>query len=104
MCVSLAGLLAVLALLIYFSARVMKPFSDNYEKQKRFITDAMVLLSRMEEEQKREMMVEFLLSDVAEEMVSAFQAPALVHGKVLHGAIMPMISMKGDENAIRGSF
>lgn len=38
--VSAIGLLSVLALMIYFSARIVKPFSDNYEKQKRFITDA----------------------------------------------------------------
>lgn len=38
--VSGAGLLAVLLLLIFLSARIVKPFSENYEKQKRFITDA----------------------------------------------------------------
>lgn len=38
--VSIAGLSAVLLLLFFFSARIVKPFSENYEKQKRFITDA----------------------------------------------------------------
>ncbi len=38
--VSLGGLVAVLCLLIFFSGRIVKPFSENYEKQKRFITDA----------------------------------------------------------------
>lgn len=38
--VSGAGLLAVLLLLFFLSARIVKPFSENYEKQKRFITDA----------------------------------------------------------------
>ena len=38
--VSTAGLLAVLILMIFLSARIVKPFSENYEKQKRFITDA----------------------------------------------------------------
>ena len=38
--VSLAGSLLVLLLLIFLSGRIMKPFLDNYEKQKRFITDA----------------------------------------------------------------
>lgn len=38
--VSLAGMIAVLLLLIVFSARVVRPFSENMEKQKRFITDA----------------------------------------------------------------
>lgn len=38
--VSLIGLLAVLLLLIFLSGRIVKPFSENYEKQKQFITDA----------------------------------------------------------------
>ena len=38
--VSVVGLLAVLFLLIFLSGRIVKPFSENYEKQKRFITDA----------------------------------------------------------------
>ena len=39
-CVSIGGLLAVLLLLIFLSARIVKPFSQSYEKQKQFITDA----------------------------------------------------------------
>ena len=118
--VSLTGLFSVLILMIYLSARIVKPFSDNYEKQKRFITDAghelktpltiidadtevlemdfgenewlkdirsqtkrladltnaMIFLSRMEEGMKNEIAAEFSLSDMAEDMVSAFQAPA----------------------------
>lgn len=35
-----AGLLAVLLLMIFLSDRIVKPFSENYEKQKQFITDA----------------------------------------------------------------
>ncbi len=38
--VSAAGLLAVFLLMIVLSARMVKPFSENYEKQRRFITDA----------------------------------------------------------------
>lgn len=38
--VSAVGLLAVLLLLIFLSARIVKPFSENYKKQKQFITDA----------------------------------------------------------------
>ncbi|MGN0802946.1 MAG: sensor histidine kinase [Candidatus Faecivicinus sp.] len=38
--ISLAGLLAVLLLVIALSGRIMKPFAENYEKQKQFITDA----------------------------------------------------------------
>ncbi|MBR5089981.1 MAG: HAMP domain-containing histidine kinase [Ruminiclostridium sp.] len=38
--ISLAGFLAVLLLITILSARIVKPISDSYEKQKRFITDA----------------------------------------------------------------
>lgn len=34
------GFLSVLLLMFFLSARIVKPFSENYEKQKRFITDA----------------------------------------------------------------
>lgn len=37
---SLIGLGAVMILLILISRRIVKPFLENYEKQKRFITDA----------------------------------------------------------------
>ncbi len=143
--VSAVGLLSVFALLIYLSSRIVKPFSDNYEKQKRFITDAghelktpltiidadtevlemdfgenewlkdiqgqtkrladltdaLVMLSRMEEGQKKEMEIEFPLSDVVEEVFHTFQAPAKIQEKTLTGIITPMLSMKGDEKAIR---
>lgn len=143
--VSVIGLLSVFGLMIYLSSRIVKPFSDNYEKQKRFITDAghelktpltiidadteilemdfgenewlkdiqsqtkrladltnaLVLLSRMEEGPKKEMEIEFPLSDVVEEVFHIFQAPAKIQKKTLTGNITPMISMKGDEKAIR---
>ncbi len=38
--VSFAGLCAVGILMIFLSARIAKPFVDNYEKQRQFITDA----------------------------------------------------------------
>ena len=38
--VSGLGLLMVLGLMILLSKHIVKPFSENYEKQKRFITDA----------------------------------------------------------------
>ena len=144
--VSCAGFLSVFILMVYLSARIVKPFSDNYEKQKRFITDAghelktpltiieadtevlemdfgenewlqdiqsqtkrladltntLVALSRMEEGQNSSMRVEFPLSDMVEEVCHTFQAPAKVQEKELTSTIEPMISMKGDEKAIRG--
>ena len=38
--ISLAGLCAVFGLILIFSRRAVRPFSENYEKQKQFITDA----------------------------------------------------------------
>lgn len=144
--VSGIGLLSVFILMVYLSARIVKPFSDNYEKQKRFITDAghelktpltiieadtevlemdfgenewlqdiqgqtkrladltniLVMLSRMEEGQNSFRKIEFPLSDMVEEVCHTFQAPAKIQEKSLTSTIEPMISMKGDEKAIRG--
>jgi two-component system sensor histidine kinase CiaH len=55
----------------------------------------------MEEESMKLPMVEFPLSDVAEEVIGNFQTLAKAQNKFLHGKIQPMISMKGDEKAIR---
>ena len=143
--VSVSGLAAVFALLFFLSARIVKPFSENYEKQKRFITDAghelrtpltiieadtevlemdfdenewlqdireqtkrladltgsLVMLSRMEEGQNGNLKVEFPLSDMVEEVCHTFQAPAKIQGICMKTAITPMISIKGDEKAIR---
>jgi len=142
--VSLIGLLAVLLLLIFLSGRIVKPFSENYEKQKRFITDAghelktpltiidadtevlemdigenewladiqmqtkrlaqltnsLIQLSRMEEQPQIEK-IEFPISDVVEETVETFQALAKTQNKNLSSRIQPMLSMNGDEKAIR---
>lgn len=144
--VSNIGLLSVFVLMVCLSARIVKPFSDNYEKQKRFITDAghelktpltiieadteilemdfgenewlqdikgqtkrladltntLVMLSRMEEGTNRDIKIELPLSDIVEEVCHTFQAPAKVQEKKLDSIIGPMISMEGDEKAIRG--
>lgn len=144
--VSGVGLLSVFILMLGLSARIVKPFSDNYEKQKRFITDAghelktpltiidadaeilemdfgenewlqdiqaqtsrladltnaLVMLSRMEEGVSRDTKIEFPLSDIVEEVCHTFQAPAKVQQINLDSKIEPLISMNGDEKAIRG--
>ena len=144
--VSNIGLLSVFVLMFFLSARIVKPFSDNYEKQKRFITDAghelktpltiieadteilemdfgenewiqdikgqtkrladltntLVVLSRMEEGTNRDVKIELPLSDIVDEVCHTFQAPAKVQEKNLDSTIEPMISMKGNEKAIRG--
>lgn len=38
--ISLIGYLVVFALIVFFSTRIIRPISESYEKQKRFITDA----------------------------------------------------------------
>lgn len=38
--IALLGMLAVFLLIFFLSSRIVKPISDSYEKQKRFITDA----------------------------------------------------------------
>lgn len=142
--VGIIGLLAVLFLLIILSGRIVKPFSENYEKQKQFITDAghelktpltiidadaevlemdigenewlndiktqtkrlaqltnsLILLSRMEEQPQTEK-IEFSISDLTEETLETFQSLARTHNKILSGQIEPMLSMTGDEKAIR---
>lgn len=142
--VSLIGLLAVMLLLFFFSGRIVRPFSENYEKQRQFITDAghelktpltiidadaevlemdigknewlsdiqvqtkrleqltnsLIQLSRMEE-QPQVKKIEFPLSDVVEETVETFQALAKTQNKNLSETIQPMLSMSGDEQAIR---
>lgn len=142
--VSITGLLAVMLLLIFLSGRIVKPFLENYEKQKQFITDAghelktpltiidadaevlemdvgenewlsdirtqtkrlaqltnsLIQLSRMEEQPQLEK-IEFPLSDLVEETVETFQALARTQNKELSSRIQPMISMNGDEKAIR---
>ena len=55
----------------------------------------------MEEEQPRLQLIEFPLSDVVEEMVQSFAAPAQSQGKELSVTIQPMLSCTGDEKAIR---
>lgn len=37
---SCAGLLIIFGIVAYFSGRIVRPFAENYEKQKQFITDA----------------------------------------------------------------
>lgn len=142
--VSAVGLLSVLVLMILLSGRIVKPFLENYEKQKQFVTDAghelktpltiidadaeilemdlgenewladirnqtkrlaeltnsLVLLSRMEEAGAQVQMIEFPLSDLAEETVETFQALAKTQNKKLTGNIQPMISMHGDEKLL----
>ena len=146
--VSFVGSLLVLLLLIFLSGRIVRPFLENYEKQKQFITDAghelktpltilnadaeilamdygenewvsdiqtqtkrladltndLILLSHMEEEQTQLQMLELPLSDIAEETITPFQAVARTQGKALELHIQPMLSLRGDEKSLRKLF
>ena len=143
--ISLLGLFSVFILLLFLSGRIIKPISESYEKQKRFITDAgheiktpltiihadadilemefgenewlhdiqkqtnrlasltndLIYLSRMEEEQNQLQMIDFPFSDLVEEMVQSFQALAKTQNKTFSSNIQPMLSLCGDEKSLR---
>lgn len=65
------------------------------------LTSALILLARMDEGQPQARMIEFPLSNVAAETADTFQALAKTKEKQLDVSIEPMITMCGDENAIR---
>lgn len=142
--ISLTGSLAVLALIVIFSGRIVKPVSESYEKQKGFITDAgheiktpitiidadaevlemelgenewlqdirkqtrrlgdltndLIYLSRMEEENMKLQTIEFPISDLVSETAQSFQALAKTQSIDFAVNIEPMLSLNGDEKAI----
>ena len=65
------------------------------------LTNDLIYLSRMEEEQPKLQLICFPLSDVAEETAQSFQALARNQEKDLVLHIQPMLSCVGDEKAIR---
>ena len=144
--ISAAGLAAVFVLILIFSRRIIKPVSESYEKQRRFITDAghelktpvtiidadaevlemevgddnewlrdirrqaerlgtltadLIYLSRMEEERPPELLIEFPFSDVVAETAQSFAAPAKTQEKQFTIEVEPMLTLRGDERAIR---
>lgn len=78
-------------------------FSDITVQTKRLadLTNDLIYLSKMEEEGKKASMIEFPFSDVVEEVAQSFQNLAKVQNKKFITKITPMISLKGDEKAIR---
>lgn len=64
------------------------------------LTNSLILLSRTEEQPRMEK-IEFPISDLAEETLETFKALAKTHNKTIAGQIEPMLSMTGDEKAIR---
>lgn len=55
----------------------------------------------MEEDRAPVAMIEFPISDLAEEMVRSFQALARTQEKTFTSRIEPMLSYKGDEKSLR---
>lgn len=65
------------------------------------LTNDLIYLSRMEEEQPKLQRIAFPLSDVTEETAQSFAAPARNQGKTLSVCVQPLLSCTGDEKAIR---
>lgn len=142
--ISLMGYLVVFLLVVFFSDRLIRPMSESYEKQKRFITDAghelktpltiikadadvlemelgenewiediqrqikrladltndLIFLTKMEEEQGAMEKISFPVSDVVSEAAVSFQALAQTQNKDFSVRVEPMLSMKGNERSI----
>lgn len=65
------------------------------------LTNDLIYLSRMEENQTKITMIEFPFSEVVSEVSQSFQGLAKVKGKEFIADIEPMLSLKGDEKTIR---
>lgn len=143
--ISLIGYIVVFAFIAFFSNRIIRPISESYEKQKRFITDAsheiktpltiisadtdvlemelgenewladikkqitqlteltndLVFLSRMEENENTLPMIDFPFSEVVMETVTSFQGLAHKQEKEIECIIPPMLTLRGNEKSIR---
>ncbi len=65
------------------------------------LTSNLIYLSRMEETAHKLQKITFSLSDLVEEAVQSFHAPAATQNKVISFAIAPLISYYGDEASIQ---
>lgn len=75
----------------------------NQTKRLSELTNNLILLSRMDERPQTEM-IDFPVSDLAEEAIESFQSRAKVQNKTFTSRIQPMLSMFGEEKAIRQLF
>lgn len=64
------------------------------------LTNHLILLSRMEEEQRNYQTVELDLSNLVEEITENFHALAVMQSKTLSKEIMQRISFRGDKEEI----
>lgn len=77
---------------------------EDIQKQARQLselTNDLVLLSRMEEEDHRLSMIEFPFSEVVAETAASFLAPAQTKNQSFTQQIAPLLTLKGNEKAIR---
>lgn len=65
------------------------------------LINELVYLSRMDEKDNHFQMIDFPLSDVVSETAQSFEAPAIAQEKTLTIKAQPMLSLCGDEKAIR---
>lgn len=65
------------------------------------LTNDLVYLSRMEETEDHMQMIDFPFSDVVNETAHAFHAVAQSKGKNFQCRVQPMLSLNGNEKAIR---
>ncbi|MBR0464118.1 MAG: HAMP domain-containing histidine kinase [Clostridia bacterium] len=65
------------------------------------LTNALVTLSRMEEDRSQFAMAECSLSDLVFDICTSFQALAVTQQKAFKTDIQPMITLTGDEKALR---
>lgn len=74
---------------------------QNQTKRLTALTNDLIYLSRMEEGKKQFQMIDFPVSDVINETAKSFQALAKTQKKQFTCQIKPMLSLYGDEKAIR---
>ena len=67
----------------------------------RKLTDNLIYLSRMEENQNRELMIDFPISDIVDETATSFQALAVTQGKTFTCETEPMLTYCGNEQHIQ---
>ncbi len=65
------------------------------------LTNDLVYLSRMEEQQNSANLVDFPVSDLVSETAQGFQSRALQKEQIFNQNIQPMLTLHGDEKAIR---
>ena len=65
------------------------------------LTQDLIYLARMDEEQPQLQPIEFPLSDVAEELAQSFHNLAAAQSRQFTADIQPMLSFTGDEKAVR---